>query len=87
MDASCKIQRSIHDVRLTYKYVSRILGTYHYWSCKPGSLAKLIDKADQMSADQITEMGWRAKKRVAEEYTWDKICGQYEDVFLKYKKN
>ena len=29
MDASCKIQRSIHDVRLTYKYVSRILGTYH----------------------------------------------------------
>ena len=30
MDASCKIQRSIHDVRLTYKYVSRILGTYHY---------------------------------------------------------
>ena len=40
-----------------------------------------------MSADQITEMGWRAKKRVAEEYTWDKICGQYEDVFLKYKKN
>ena len=31
MDASCKIQRSIHDVRLTYKYVSRILGTYHNW--------------------------------------------------------
>lgn len=30
MDASCKIQRSIHDVRLTYKYVSRILGTYHF---------------------------------------------------------
>ena len=29
MDASSKIQRSIHDVRLTYKYVSRILGTYH----------------------------------------------------------
>ena len=31
MDASCKIQRSIHDVRLTYKYVSRILGTYQVW--------------------------------------------------------
>ena len=28
MDASSKIQRSIHDIRLTYKYVSRILGTY-----------------------------------------------------------
>lgn len=53
-----------------------------YWSRKSGSLAKLIDKADQMSADQITEMGRRAKKRVAEEYTWDKICGQYADVFV-----
>lgn len=48
-----------------------------YWSRKPGSLAKLIDKADQMSADEIAEMGRRAKKRVAEEYTWGKICGQY----------
>ena len=52
-----------------------------YWSRKPGSLAKLIDKADQMSTDEIAEMGRRAKKRVAEEYTWDKICGQYEKVF------
>lgn len=33
-----------------------------------------------MSADEITEMGRKAKKRVAEEYTWDKICGQYEDA-------
>lgn len=30
MDASSKIQGSIHDVRLTYKYVSRILGTYQW---------------------------------------------------------
>ena len=52
-----------------------------YWSRKPGNLAKLIDKADQMNADEIAEMGRRAKKRVAEEYTWDKICGQYEKVF------
>lgn len=29
MDASCKIQGSIHVFRLVYKYVSRILGTYH----------------------------------------------------------
>ena len=54
-----------------------------YWSRKPGSLAKLIDKADQMSADEIAELGRKAKKRVAEEYTWEKICGQYEDVFVK----
>lgn len=54
-----------------------------YWSRKPGSLAKLIDKADQMSAEEVAEMGRRAKKRVAEEYTWDKICGQYENVFVR----
>ena len=54
-----------------------------YWSRKPGSLAKLIDKADKMSADEIAEMGRRAKKRVAEEYTWDKICKQYESVFTE----
>lgn len=53
-----------------------------YWSRKPGNLAKLINKADQMSADEIAEMGRKAKNRVAEEYTWDKICRQYEDVFL-----
>ena len=39
MDASCKIQRSIHDVRLTYKYVSRILGTYQ---SRQGSVAVFI---------------------------------------------
>ena len=53
-----------------------------YWNRKDGDLAKLIDKANQMSTDEIAEMGRRAKKRVAEEYTWDKICGQYEKAFL-----
>lgn len=54
-----------------------------YWSRKPGVLAELIDEADKMDSEQIAEMGRRAKKRVAEEYTWDKICGMYEKVFLK----
>lgn len=54
-----------------------------YWSREDGELAKLIDKADQMSDKEIAEMGRKAKKRVACEYTWDKICGQYEDVFIR----
>ena len=29
MDATCAIQDSIHVFSLVYKYVSRILGTYH----------------------------------------------------------
>jgi rhamnosyltransferase len=55
-----------------------------YWSRESGDLARLIDKADQMSANEIVDMGQRAKKRVAQEYTWDKICKQYENVFTKY---
>ena len=53
-----------------------------YWSRKPGSLAKLIGEVDAMSTEQIAEIGKRAKKRVKENYTWEKICGQYENVFV-----
>lgn len=56
-----------------------------YWSREDGSLSKLIDKVDQMNAGEIAEMGRKAKKRVAEEYTWDKICGMYEDAFVAKK--
>ena len=35
------------------------------------------------SLEEIKELGAKAKKRVAEEYTWEKICGQYEDVFVE----
>lgn len=57
-----------------------------YWNRNDEDLAKLIGKADQMSADEIAEMGRKAKDRVAKEYTWDKICKQYENVFT-YQEN
>ena len=53
-----------------------------YWNRKKGSLAKLIDKADSMSEDEIKEMGKKAKRRVQENYTWKKISKEYEEVFL-----
>lgn len=53
------------------------------WSRDDGSLAKLIDSSDQLNENQIAEMGRKAKARVAAEYTWNKICGQYEEVFVK----
>ena len=56
-----------------------------YWNREQGNLANLIDKADQMNMDEIAEMGRRAKKRVAEEYTWGKICELYNDIFSKRK--
>lgn len=54
-----------------------------YWGREPGELAKLIDRADEMSTDEIREMGQKARKRVAEAYTWEKICGEYEKVFTE----
>ena len=40
-----------------------------YWSRDDGDLAKLIDQADELNADEITKLGQKAKKRVAQEYT------------------
>lgn len=53
-----------------------------YWSRESGSLSRLIDKVDQMNTEDIEELGQRAKKRVAKEYTWEKICHQYENLFI-----
>ena len=58
-----------------------------YWNCKQGNLEDLIDKVDQMSSDEIEKLGEKAKRRVAEEYTWDKICRQYENVFVENIEN
>lgn len=53
-----------------------------YWSRKPGDLAALIDKADKLDTETISELGKKAKMRVAREYTWQKISNQYEKLFL-----
>lgn len=58
-----------------------------YWSREPGDLTGLIDKADQMSAEEIADLGQKAKKRVAEEYTWESICRKYETVFIGERQN
>lgn len=54
-----------------------------YWSREAGDLANLINIADEMKKEQIEELGIKAKQRVAAKYTWEKICEQYEHVFVK----
>ena len=53
-----------------------------YWSRQEGALAKLIDRADEMKGEEIEALGKKAKKRVAEAYSWEKICRMYENTFL-----
>lgn len=54
-----------------------------YWNKSRGSLTKLIDKADSMSGYDRKALGVRAKKRIAEAYSWEKICGRYKEVFVE----
>ena len=58
-------------------------GSALYWNKMPGNLARLINKVDNMPQEEIRKMGTEAKKRVAEEYTWEKICKLYERCFLE----
>ena len=56
-----------------------------YWNKKTGNLAKLINKVDHMQLEEIKKFGEKAKKRVAKEYTWEKICNEYEKVFTDWE--
>lgn len=57
-----------------------------YWTKEEGNLAKLIDYAEQMDDNTKREMGTKAKKRVAEKFTWSKICNKYEEIFIRNGK-
>ena len=53
-----------------------------YWKMDISDLAEMIDRADIMRPEEIRKLGKKAKKRVSEEYTWEKITQQYEELFL-----
>lgn len=52
-----------------------------YWSKRREDLAKLIDKADNMSQEEIAEFSRKAKKRIAEEYNWKLIADKYKKLY------
>ena len=54
-----------------------------YWDREEGKLADLINQVDNKPQEEIKILGLKAKERVQKAYTWEKICGQYEDVFTK----
>ncbi|TWD92378.1 rhamnosyltransferase [Neobacillus bataviensis] len=53
-----------------------------YFSKQEGSLADLIDSVEEYSPEFIEELGVRAKSRIINEYSWDKIVSDYERLFL-----
>jgi rhamnosyltransferase len=53
-----------------------------YWSKEEGNLARLIESADEMDAEEIAALGEKAKNRIATAYSWAFIAGEYEKLFL-----
>lgn len=54
--------------------------TAHYWTKETGDLAHLIDRVD--SLEDVSEWGQRAKANMKQNFTWEKIVGEYEELFL-----
>lgn len=58
-----------------------------YWTKAEGDLARLIESADAMTAEAIAALGARAKRRIADAYSWEFISGEYRSLFLKNRGN
>lgn len=53
-----------------------------YWTKEKGDLAKLIEKADTMTKEELNVFGSKAKLRVENAYSWKFICDKYEKEFM-----
>lgn len=51
-----------------------------YWDKVSGNLATLIDQVD--GQHEFADLGCKAKAIIRNDYTWDKIVGDYEELFL-----
>lgn len=51
-----------------------------YWTKQSGNLASLIDRADDMSTDEISKLGEKSSRRIIEAYSWQYIANQYMQV-------
>lgn len=52
-----------------------------YWNKENGNLASLINRVDNLSKDEINELGKKAKNRIEEAYSWKYITDKYKKAF------
>lgn len=52
-----------------------------YWNKENGKLAFLIDEADKLSEEEIARKDRLSTKRIADFYSWQKICREYEQIW------
>ncbi|MCH4123825.1 MAG: DUF1972 domain-containing protein [Levilactobacillus sp.] len=54
-----------------------------YWNKQIGNLASLISKCENLSSDEIEDMGILSSRQVEKYYGWKKIVSEYELTFLR----
>lgn len=54
-----------------------------YFTKEKGNLSKLINEIDGYERDIINLYSTKAKKRILDEYSWEKITNDYERLFLQ----
>ena len=57
-----------------------------YWTEEYALLRNLIKRCDDASIDKRFQMGIKAKARIEDNYTWNHIADQYEELFLGKEK-
>lgn len=54
-----------------------------YWTKKPGNLASLIDRADDMGKDEIEALDKGSIDVIRQRYSWRFITEKYEDLLIE----
>ena len=55
--------------------------TAMYWNKEENNLSNLINTAETLKNEEIEQYGKKAKERIKEEYSWQKIVKNYENIF------
>lgn len=55
-----------------------------YFNKENKNLSDLINKLDMINEEYIWKLGCKAKNRILQEYTWNKIINDYEKLFGEY---
>ena len=54
-----------------------------YWNKENRNLASLIENTDNLSKEEIEELGKKAKKRIQDAYSWEYISNRYKEIWSK----
>ena len=54
-----------------------------YFDKSNNNLSNLIDRVDLLNFDELNEIDKKAKARINNDYTWEKIIDKYESLFLE----